>query len=447
MKKIPQVLIIGRPNVGKSTLINRVLGVRKSITAPEPGVTRDVLARPITWNCMDFLLMDTGGIFFSKTKDFFQAKIEKSVQTALQKAQKIVFLTDYREGVQPLDKHIASMLQPYAIKVVVAVNKIDDPGDRQDINNFRSLGFGTPFPVSAVHGNGLGDLLDEMIKGFPKQELANVEEFYQKLTHISIIGRPNVGKSSFLNAMINEERAIVDEKAGTTRDAIDVYFSNGQEEYLFIDTAGISKKIKFAQGVDFFSFVRTKQTIINSDLVIIILEAPNFLVDQDKKLIREVIKNKKNFLLFVNKWDLVERTDQNRQLLEKKARDLYPQLEHYPIIFGSALEKSNLHTIFKTIPQILDVANQRITTPQLNQFIEKVVRKNSPPSKYGQQVKIYYATQVSTSPFLFVFFVNNPALVKEDYKRFLEKRMRAYFGGFEGCTLVLEFRGKENRKH
>jgi GTPase len=443
MKKTPHILILGRPNVGKSTLINRILGQQKSITHESSGVTRDIISTPVQWNGTDFFIMDSGGIFFKETTDFFQEKIEKSVQNAINKAQKIIFLLDYRQGIQPMDKHISAILQKKAKKVVLAVNKIDDPARLSDVANFYSLGLGKPMAISALHGNGVGGLLDEVIDGLQCNG-EDIEELYQELYKISIIGRPNVGKSSLLNVILNEERVIVDHKAGTTRDAIDVYFKEGENKYLFIDTAGISKKIKFADGVDFFSFVRAKTTIRNSDLIIIVLEASNFLVDQDKKIIREAIKHRKNILFFVNKWDLVERSDQHRKELISKALNLFPHLAYYPMIFGSAMEKVGLSKIFKNIPEILASAAKRINTAQLNQFIEEVLRKNPPPAKYGKEVKLYYATQASVSPPVFIFFVNNPALVKDDYKRFVEKRIREYLGGFMGCTIVIEFRGKKN---
>lgn len=446
MKQLPKVLILGRPNVGKSTLLNRIIGQKKAITLDVPGVTRDLFYFETEWEGKKFYLVDSGGVLFSGADQIYlQSKIDSLVQECAKEAKQIIFLTDYTHGIHPTDNKIAEFLRPYKEKVVVAVNKIDNPELRTDIGEFYKLGLGTPIGISSLHGAGIKTLLDittENMKHLPKlKEQANIKRY-----KIAIVGRPNVGKSSLINGILNEERVIVDNVAGTTRDSIEVFFKQQDAEYYFIDTAGIRKKARIDDGIEFYSVTRSKRSIEESDLTIVLLDASYYMCDQDKKIINMVLDAHKPMIIFVNKWDLMERTDQVRKNLLEIAQRLDPLLENYPFIFGSALDKSNIGKLFQLIPEIIENSKIRITTPKLNQFIESVIKKNPPPAKNGKHIKIYYATQMETSPPKFLFFVNHPRLIVPDYKRFIERRIRSFLCNFEGVPILLYFRGHQKDK-
>jgi GTP-binding protein len=444
MKKLPKVLILGRPNVGKSTLINRILGKKTSITHDTPGVTRDLAEYKTTWQKKSFLLIDSGGIFGEKAQDFYlQDKIEALVQKAMAAADKIVFLTEVTTGIMGTEKTILQMLRPFFDKTVLVVNKVDNIERKAALGEFYELGLGDPQPISSLHGNGVYELLDDITKNFHENEsaLAELEHDYK----IAIIGRPNVGKSSLVNAIINEHKVIVDDKAGTTRDAIEVFFKTQGNRYVFVDTAGIRKKSKIKESIEFYSVTRSAKRIKEADLVLLLLEQEPFMCDQDKKIIRQVFEAKKNMIIFVNKWDQTSRTDQMRKDLITIARDEIPQLNYYPFIFGSAKEKLNLGKIFNTIPKIIKNAEVRISTSELNQFITDVIKPNPPAAKLGQKIKIYYATQVKSNPHTFVFFINNPKSIPKEYVRFMEKRIRMYFDKFEGTSINIYFKKKTDR--
>ncbi len=434
---------MGRPNVGKSTFINRILGKAKAITFDTPGVTRDLATFDTDWNGIPYTLVDSGGVFFSKSDDIYlQNKVESLVKNAMEKAQRILFLTDSRDGVHPMDMAIAEMLRPYKDKVILAVNKIDDPSKGQEIGEYYRLSLGTPMPLSSVHGSGIGDILDEVVAGFVVVPLDQKQVRYQ----IALVGRPNVGKSSLVNAIVNEDRMLVDNVAGTTRDAVDVSFVHQDNEFVFIDTAGMRKKARVEDGVEYYSVLRSTQAVYRADLVVVVLEPEPFLTVQDKRIIQIVIESKKNMLIFVNKWDLTQKTDEARQILIRKAKLSMPPLEYFPFIFGSALEHIHIGRLFEKIPHIIEESQRRISTPQLNQFIEEVIKRNPPPAKYGERIKILYATQAETNPPMFIFFVNKPDVIEKDYTRFVEKRLREYFQAFEGVPLQIFFRGRKKKE-
>lgn len=438
MKPLPQVLILGRPNVGKSTFINRVLGKNKAITFDTPGVTRDLATFPTDWNGIDFLLVDSGGVFFAPSEDIYlQDKVEAMVRHAMEKAAKIIFLTDSRDGLHPIDESIAEVLRPYQDKVIVVVNKIDDPSKRFEVGEFYQLGLGTPLGISSVHGAGIGELLDNVVTGIEPHEIEDQTTF-----HVAIVGRPNVGKSSLVNAIINEERMIVDNQAGTTRDSVDVSFTHHGKEFVFIDTAGMRKKARVEDGIEYYSVLRSTQSIYRADLVIVVVEPDQLMCQQDKRIIQIVVKAKKNMMIFVNKWDLTPRTDEARQELIHKARQSMPVLEYFPFLFGSALMNLHLGRLFEMIPAIIETSQRRISTPQLNKFIEEVIKRNPPPAKYGERIKIYYATQPEINPPMFLFFVNKAEVIEKDYIRFVERRLRDFFQAFEGVPIQLFFRGR-----
>lgn len=435
MKKIPQILIIGRPNVGKSTLFNRIVGNKKAITLDTPGVTRDLVSHLCTKDQKDFFILDSGGVLFSDDDNFFQLQIEKLVKVAIPKVDKIIFLVDYQAGLHPFDVEIANFLRPIKEKVVLAVNKIDNLNNVDQIHEFSRLGFDHSFAISSLHGTGIDDLLHFVLEEFAPKT-SSQEEYYK----IAIVGRPNVGKSSLINAIINEERLLVHEKAGTTRDSIDIFFKFENNNFCFIDTAGLRKRTKLKESIEFYSTVRTNRAIKNSDLTVVILEPENFLCDQDKKIIKSILEAQKALVIFVNKWDLTDRTDAVRTAYVKSAETMLPFLKNYPFVFGSAAEKVNLGKLFHLIPQIVLNFQKRVQTSELNQFVESVIRKNPPSNKEGKLIKIYYATQIESAPPKFMFFVNQPSLISQNYQRYLENNIRDHFPEFYGIPIKVFFK-------
>lgn len=444
MKKLPEVIIIGRPNVGKSTLINRILKKNKAITYDTPGVTRDLLSYPFKWNDKAFMIVDSGGVLFQNQESIdMQPEIEALVRSGIEKADKIIFLVDGKDGLNPLDAVIAKVLRPYQSKTILAVNKLDDPNQPNQSLSFYKLGLGEPVCISGIHGHGVANLLTLATADFSERELS---EEYKKAYKVALVGRPNVGKSSLVNAIINEPRILVDNKAGTTRDSIEVYFNQGDDQYIFIDTAGLRRKSKVDESIEFYSTVRTAKAIDESDLVVIVLDANDYLTDQDKKIINQALDAKRNIIIFVNKWDLSERSDDARKHLEVIAKDELPFLENYPFIFGSATEKLNLGKLFHLIPSIIKNGEKRITTGPLNQFIKKCLERQHPRIKSGKRLKVYYATQADTKPPTFIFFINQPKLLDASYIRFLENQFREEFGGFFGNPIQLHFKGKPKKE-
>lgn len=444
-KKVPRVLILGRPNVGKSTLINKIIRSRKAITLDEPGITRDIASFPAQWKGKHFLILDSAGIFAGDTDGIaLQDKAEEAVKNAIEKSDKIIFLVDYKTGLHPLDKSIAMLLRTVDQKVVVGVNKCDDPTKAANVGEFYKLGFGEPIAVSSVHGLGIFELLDAAIEGIHYTQ--DLEDIYKTSYKISFVGRPNVGKSSLLNAITNDDHVLVDDIAGTTRDAVEVFFEYQDDKYVFVDTAGLRRKARVSENVEYYSVVRTNNAISAADLVVIVLEPEPFMTDQDKKVINQIVEQHKNAIVFVNKWDQTERTDQARKDMIAIARYYVPALEYYPFLFGSALDRINIGKLFKSIPEVIQSGEKRVSTAELNRFVERVVKQNPPPLKKGKRIKILYSTQADVSPPTFVFFVNQTTKVDKEYERFLSKRIRLNFGGFEGNGVCIKFKLKEPRK-
>jgi len=439
MKPYPSVLIVGRPNVGKSTLVNRMLRKQAAITLDEPGVTRDLIPMPTDWNGKPFLITDSGGVLFGKTKDIYlQEDIEERVLKAAHEASVILFVTDVREGVHTHDLNISRALRAFASKIIVVVNKVDDPHFMPNVHAFYELGLGKPYAVSSLHGNGFGDMLDEVALRLPQTE------FKENLDiRVAIVGRPNVGKSSLVNAILNEKRMIVDNVAGTTRDSVDSYLKFKDDTLVLIDTAGIRKKGNKASGVEYYSILRSQRAIHGSDVVVVVVEPETLMCDQDKKIIRLVLDAHKPCIIFVNKWDITDKTGETQRQLLRTITSHFPPLEFYPILFGSAKDKVHLNRLLETIPVVHEKSQTRLPTSELNRFIEQAIKRNPPPTKQGERVKVLYATQTDTVPPELVFFVNNAQNLKDDYKRFLEKKFREYFKGqFEGVPLKFQFRSR-----
>jgi len=444
MATFKQVLIVGRPNVGKSTLVNRLLKKNKAITLDQPGVTRDLSSHEVVWKGKPFILIDSGGVLFRSTTECdFQKAIDTSVKRSLESVDTILFLVDSTCSLHPLDKEIAKELMPYKEKVVVAVNKIDNPDlILSETSPYYQLGLGTPFGISAHHGKGISEMLNVILRSVPKvydEDTTDVGYTYK----VSIIGRPNVGKSSLVNAVINEERMIVSDIAGTTRDAVDIYFNYYGDKYVLTDTAGLRKKSRIDNQIEFYSSVRTKKALIDSELIVCVIDIQEGINRQDKRIISEIIEMKKNMIVFVNKWDTTERTDTLQKDFQRILYNELPQLENYPVIFGSALEKFHIGALLDEIPKVISRGQARVQTSELNQFIEHVIKRNLPPSKSGKRLNILYGTQVKVAPPSFLFFVNHLTVIGDDYYRFIEKRIRQQFGGFLGNTVEVKFKQRK----
>ncbi len=443
MIRLPKLLVIGRPNVGKSTFVNKILGRPAAITLDIPGVTRDIVTYEAEWQGYTFLLMDSGGILFegSNSKSM-QSAIEEQVKQSIDDADRVFLLVDYQSGLNPLDRDVSKLLRPYQDKVTLVVNKVDHAQRHTDVADFMRLGLGEPHLVSSVHGNGIDSLLASCKPILVRQRDAEEDTAIR----VAIVGRPNVGKSSLINAILNTDRVLVNSEAGTTRDAVDVEFKTQGQRFIFVDTAGIRRQAKVSDGIEYYSVIRSKLAISRADIVVVVVEPEPFMSDQDKKIINLVMEAQKSMIIFVNKWDLTVRTDEARADLERIAHSEMPGLDHYPFIFGSAVEKIHIGKIFQTIPKQVEDNTRRVSTPELNAFIQNILRRQPPPAKYGKAVKVYYATQTSIHPPTFVFFINHPKHVGENYIRFAENRLRTQFPHLHGAAVVIHFRAHRKDK-
>lgn len=422
----PLVAIIGRPNVGKSTIFNRIVGERLSIVQDEPGVTRDRLYADAEWLGREFSVIDTGGITFDDQPLHKEIKIQAEI--AIEEADIIVMVTNVQDGITDLDDQVAPILQQSNKPVILAVNKTDNPELRTDIYQFYALGLGDPLPVSGAHGLGFGDLLDKIVKKFPN--LPNIE-YDDDTIKFSLIGRPNVGKSSLVNAIIGEDRVIVSNIEGTTRDAVDTPFmTNDGQEYVMIDTAGIRRRGKVYEKTEKYSVMRAQRAIERSDIVLCVIDAETGIREQDKKVFGYAHEAGKGIIILVNKWDTVEKDSNTMRDFELKVRDQFRYLHYAPILFVSAKTKQRLKLIPELIDRVYHNRTQRIQSSILNDVMMDAVATNPTPTKNGRRLKIYYGTQVSTSPPTFVVFVNDPELMHFSYVRFLENRFRETFDFF-----------------
>jgi GTPase len=427
----PVIAIVGRPNVGKSTIFNRIVGERISIVEDIPGVTRDRIYSSGEWLTHDFNVIDTGGIDIGDEP--FLEQIRQQAEVAIDEADVIIFLTNGREGVTAADEEVAKILYKSKKPVVLAVNKIDNPEMREQVYDFYSLGFGEPIPVSGSHGLGLGDLLDEAAKHFPKNKQ---EDYDADVIKFSLIGRPNVGKSSLVNAILGEDRVIVSNIAGTTRDAVDSPYTYEGQRYVIIDTAGMRKKGKVYESTEKYSVLRALRAIERSDVVLVVLDAEEGIIEQDKKIAGYAHEAGRAIVIVVNKWDAVEKDEKTMKELEQKIRDHFLYLSYAPIVFLSAKTKKRIHTLLPMINMASENHSMRVDTSVLNDIIMDAVAMNPTPTDKGKRLKIYYATQVSVKPPTFVIFVNEPELLHFSYERFLENRIRDAFG-FEGTPIKI----------
>ena len=421
----PIVAIVGKPNVGKSTFFNYLAGTRISIVQDTPGVTRDRVYAETNWRGRNFTLVDTGGIE-PESQDIILSQMREQAELAISMADVIIFLTDVKQGVTAADREIALMLKKSKKQIVLVCNKADNfEKDRNEIYEFYNLGLGEPFPISATNAIGIGDVLDEIYEKLPKQE---GEEDDRQEIKVAVIGKPNVGKSSLINKILGENRAIVSDIAGTTRDAIDSSFENEKGKYILIDTAGIRRKSKVKESIEKFSIMRTLLAIERADVCLMLIDAVEGVTDQDAKIAGEAHEAGKGVIIVVNKWDEVEKTTGTLENYEKEIRGKLKYLSYAPIIFISAKTGQRVNKLFDLINYVAEQNALRISTSVLNQVINEAIAMVQPPTDKGKRLKIFYGTQASTKPPTFVIFVNDKELFHFSYERYLVNQIRKEFG-------------------
>lgn len=430
------VAIVGRPNVGKSTLFNRIIGERLSIVEDTPGVTRDRIYANAQWLTRDFRLIDTGGIEMAGQD--FSEKIKMQAEIAIEEADVIIFVVNGREGLSDNDTFVARILQKSKKPVILAVNKIDDLAFLDNIYEFYALGIGDPIAVSSSHGIGVGDLLDQVVKMIPK----DTEDEHTGEIRFSLIGRPNVGKSSLTNAILGEDRVIVSEIEGTTRDAIDTYFEKDGQKYRVVDTAGMRKRGKVYENIEKYSILRALSAIEKSDVILVLIDGKEGVREQDRHVAGYAHEAGKGVILVVNKWDLVDKDEKTMKKMEDKLREEFKYLDYAPIIFLSALTHQRVHNIFPLINEVYENNHKRVQTSVFNDVLIDAQAMNPTTTFNGGRLKIFYGNQVATCPPTFVLFVNDPSYLHFSYKRYLENRIRDSFG-FEGTPIHIIARKRD----
>ena len=430
---LPTVALVGRPNVGKSTLFNRLVGSKVSIIEDTPGVTRDRIYSEVSYLNYRFHLIDTGGIDVSQ--ELFNDEIKVQAEIAIEEADVVVFIVDGKEGITENDKVVRDMLRKSGKKVIVAINKVDSKESFEHQYDFYELGFDNYIPISAEHNTGIYELLDAITSDFHQYE----EKSEDDRLKFSVIGRPNVGKSSLINALLNEERVIVSNNAGTTRDAIDTVMKYNGEEFVLIDTAGMRKKGKVFEAVEKYSLLRSLKAIDRSDLCLLVINAEEGIIEHDKHIASYALEKGKGLIIVVNKWDTVENA--NTKEYEKIVRSEFQFLSYAPIVYLSALTKKRIHTLMPEVLKVAENIKREVKTSVLNEVITDAYTLNLPPSYKGKRLKIYFTNQSGTKPPKFTFHVNNKGLVHFSYERYLENKLRENFD-FEGTPIILQFKNR-----
>ncbi|KPL04339.1 MAG: GTP-binding protein Der [candidate division Zixibacteria bacterium SM23_73_2] len=434
----PIVAIIGRPNVGKSTLFNRLIRKKMAVVDKTPGVTRDRNYAECSWAGKDFFLVDTGG-FIPKTKDQLEKKVLAQVETAIYEADLVLFLVDNKVGIQIIEQDIAKRLRKVGKKIILVANKVDNQKEEQEIFGFKRLGLGDPIAVSAASGRNTGELLDKISDFLPE---VKIEEEEKEGIKIAVLGRPNVGKSSLVNAILGEEKLIVTDLPGTTRDSIDTKIQINDKTFTLIDTAGLKRKSRIKEDLDFYTSLRTLRSIQRCDVALVLIEAQEGLLSQDLKIFEEVEKARKGMVMVVNKWDLVEKESTTADFYTKAIQKKAPSLDYIPIIYISAKTKKRLNQTLNLALKVYDERKRRIQTSELNDKMKTEIERRPPAQKMGKYIKIYYVTQTGVEPPTFVFFCNYPEFLQKNYLRFLENRLREHFG-YQGVPLRIKVRKRE----
>ncbi|KWW31023.1 MAG: GTP-binding protein [bacterium P3] len=431
------VAIVGRPNVGKSTLFNRLTGSRQAIVDETSGVTRDRQYGHSDWNGKKFSIIDTGG-YVMGGDDTFESEIRKQVALAVDEADVILFLVDARDGLSPLDSDVAAMLRKCRKKVLLVANKVDNAKEMGNLGEFYQLGLGDPYPIAGISGSGTGDLLDAVVADFSD----NYDDSASSLPRITVVGRPNVGKSSFINTITGTDRNIVTPIAGTTRDSIYTHYNLFGFDFNFVDTAGMRKKQKVSEDLEFYSVMRSIRAIENSDVCILMLDASQGLEQQDLNIFSLIQRNKKGCVIVVNKWDLVQKTTNTHRDFEQQIRESIAPFDDVPVVFTSVINKQRIFKVLETARQVYENRSRRIGTAALNEMLLPIVKEqNPPPSVKGKWIKIKYITQLPTAYPQFVFFCNLPQYVRDPYRRFVENRLRELWD-FHGVPIDVFFREK-----
>ena len=442
MKRKPIIAVVGRPNVGKSTFVNRLVGKRQSIVDDRPGVTRDRIYFDVEWQNKQFTVIDTGGIVPGDDDDIM-VSIYDQANIACEEADKIIFLVDGIEGVTPVDSDIANILRKSKKPIYLAVNKVDSHNQITMLSDFYSLAIGEPVAISALHGSGgVGDLLEDITADFEEFD----DDSDNEVIKIAIVGRPNAGKSSIVNALLGENRVIVSDVSGTTRDSIDSRFSYDNREFVIIDTAGIRKKSKVDWGVEKFAVDRSIRAIRNCDIAVLVVDATEGISDQDKKIAGTIIDAGKGMILAINKWDLIEdKQSSTINKFEKEIEREMPFLSYVPKVFISAKTKQRLVNIYKLSKEVYEQSTKRVSTSILNKVIMDAISMNPPVSIRGKRLKVFYTTQVKTQPPTFVLFINNEDLLKDNFSKYLENKLRESFG-FKGTPIKISSKEKGEKK-
>ena len=436
----PIVAVVGRPNVGKSTFFNKIVGRRVSIVEDTPGVTRDRIYAEAEWRGVHFDVIDTGGIE-PDSDDIILSQMREQAQMAIDMADVILFIVDGKDGITTADEEVANMLRRTGKKVILLVNKIDNPSSMPDnFYDFYELGIGEPIPVSALNMLNLGDILDEIVESLPKNDSEEDDAI-----KVAVIGKPNVGKSSLINAFLGENRVIVSPIAGTTRDSIDSPFEWNGEKYLLIDTAGIRRKSKVYEDIEKFSVIRAIASIERSDVCLLLIDASEGLTEQDKKIAGEAHEAGKGIIVVVNKWDLVEKETNTMRDFTRKLQAELLFMSYAPIVFISALKKQRLASVMEEVKAVAETRAMRVTTGQLNSLVADAMLMNPPPSDKGRRLKVYYASQIGIKPPLFSFSINDRELMHFSYARYLENRIRDAYG-FRGTSIKFVFREKGDKE-
>lgn len=433
----PVVAVVGRPNVGKSTFFNRIVGKRVAIVEDTPGVTRDRIYAECEWNGAPFILIDTGGIE-PESEDVILSQMRDQAEIAMETAQVILFLVDGKDGLTSSDREVASLLMKTGKDVILVVNKVDTATLPADFYDFYELGLGEPVPISSVNMLNLGDLLDMVVERFSENSM---EEEDEDVVHIAVIGKPNVGKSSLINAILGENRVIVSDIAGTTRDSIDTPFTDGEDRYVLIDTAGIRRKSKVKEDIERFSVIRAVSAIERCDVAILIIDALEGVTDQDKKIAGVAHEAGKGVIVVINKWDLVTKDNHTMSQFERQVRDEMVFVPYAPILFISVKTGQRLHKVIEMSKYVSEKRTLRVSTGQLNSLLADAMMMKNPPSDKGRRLKIYYASQVGVKPPLFSFKINSRELMHFSYSRYLENKIRDAYG-FEGTSIKFVFREK-----
>ncbi|MGI5913370.1 MAG: ribosome biogenesis GTPase Der [Bacteroidales bacterium] len=430
------VAIVGRPNVGKSTLFNRLTGTRSAIVDKQSGVTRDRNYGKCTWNGVDFSIIDTGG-YVENSDDIFEEEINKQVKLAIEESDIILFMVDVVVGVHELDKAVANMLRRTNKKVILVVNKVDNAIILHEAGEFYSLGLGDYFTLSSISGSGTGELLDKIVADLPVESPGELPE----LPRFAIVGRPNTGKSTLVNVLLGEERNIVTPIAGTTRDSIYTRYNKFNHDFLLVDTAGLRKKSKISEDVEFYSVMRAIRTIENSDVCLLLIDATRGIESQDMNILTLILKNNKGLVILVNKWDLVEKDNHSTRNFEKAIKEKTAPFTDYPVLFISALNKQRIHKVLELAEQVNINRTKKVATSRLNEVMLEIIGQTPPPAVKAKHIKVKYVTQLPTYTPSFAFFCNLPQYIKEPYKRFIENKLRENFD-FHGVPIRIFFRKK-----